>query len=296
MNNPLGLHASVWVANWSPDEAVRAIDKTAELGFDIIEVPALDPGALNIEFTRKHVEQAGIGITLSLGLDASTDISSADPVRMEAGEKRLLDAISTARDLGATHVCGILYSAFQKYSEPPTSDGVAGSIEVMSRVAEKAAASGITLGMEVVNRYETNMINTASQGVEYCRRVGADNVKVHLDVYHMNIEEADMASAIESTGDYLGYFHTGESHRGYLGTGSIDFPAAFRALRRIGYAGPITYESFSSRVVGQQLSSILGVWRETWEDGEDLVRHAKMYTSSQMVAAQNVVTRTSKLA
>lgn len=296
MNNRLGLHANVWVAGWSPEEASRAIDKTAELGFDLIEAPALDPHSLNVDFTRKRLEQAGVGITLSLGLDAQTDISSADPAKMKAGEARLLDAISAARDLGATHVCGILYSAFQKYVEPPTTAGVAASIEVMARVAEKAAASNITLGMEVVNRYETNMINTAAQAVEYCRRVGAPNVKVHLDVYHMNIEEADAVAAIEATGNYLGYFHTGESHRGYMGTGSIDLKSVFAALVRIGYTGPITYESFSSRVVGQPLTGILGIWRETWEDGEDLARHAKNYTQAQLVAAQNAVTRTARLA
>lgn len=296
MNNRLGLHANVWVAGWSEDEAARAIDKTAELGFDLIEAPALDPHALNVDFTRRRLEQAGIGITLSLGLDAQTDISSADPEKMRRGEERLLDVIAVARDLGATHVCGILYSAFQKYFEPPTSAGVAASVEVMARVAETAAASGITLGMEVVNRYETNMINTAAQAVEYCRRVGAPNVKVHLDVYHMNIEEADAVAAIHATGEHLGYFHTGESHRGYMGTGSIDLKSVFAALVRVGYEGPITYESFSSRVVGQPLTGILGIWRETWEDGEDLARHAKIYTEAQMVAARNAVTRMSRLA
>lgn len=295
MRNRLGLHANVWVAGWSDEEAIRAIDKTAEKGFDLIEISAMAPHLMNIDLTRRRLEQAGIGVTMSLGLEAEKDISSTDPERVRAGEAHLMDVVSMARDLGATHVCGILYSAFQKYTEPATAAGVASSIEVMARVAEKAAASDITLGMEVVNRYESNVLNTASQAVEYCRRVGADNVKVHLDVYHMNIEEADAVAAIHATGDRLGYFHTGESHRGYMGTGSIDLKAIFQALARIDYQGPITYESFSSRVVGQPLTGILGIWRETWEDGDDLVQHAMMYTKSQMIAAHNAVSRSSKL-
>jgi D-psicose/D-tagatose/L-ribulose 3-epimerase len=295
MKNRLGLHANVWVAGWSDGEAARAIDKTAEFGFDIIEISAMAPHLMNIDLTRKRLDKAGIGVTMSLGLNASQDISSTDPDCIRRGEAHLLDIVSAARDLGATHICGILYSAFQKYSEPTTVDGVKSSIEVMSRVAEVAAASNITLGMEVVNRYESNVLNTASQGVEYCRRVGAPNVKVHLDVYHMNIEEIDPISAIHETGDYIGYFHTGESHRGYMGTGTIDLKATFQALARVGYQGPITYESFSSRVVGQPLTGILGIWRETWEDGDDLVGHAKMYTKSMMIAAHNAVTRNSKL-
>lgn len=295
MRNRLGLHANVWVAGWSNEEAIRAIDKTAEKGFDLIEISAMAPHLMNIDLTRRRLEQAGIGVTMSLGLAAEQDISSTDPQRVRAGEAHLMDVVSMARDLGATHVCGILYSAFQKYTEPATAAGVASSIEVMARIAEKAAASDITLGMEVVNRYESNVLNTAAQAIEYCRRVGADNVKVHLDVYHMNIEEADAVAAIHATGDRLGYFHTGESHRGYMGTGSIDLKAIFQALARIDYKGPITYESFSSRVVGQPLSGILGIWRETWEDGDDLVQHAMMYTKSQMIAAHNAVSRSSRL-
>lgn len=295
MRNRLGLHANVWVAGWSNEEAIRAIDKTAEKGFDLIEISAMAPHLMNIDLTRRRLEQAGIGVTMSLGLAAQQDISSTDPQRVRAGEAHLMDVVSMARDLGATHVCGILYSAFQKYTEPATAAGVASSIEVMARIAEKAAASDITLGMEVVNRYESNVLNTAAQAIEYCRRVGADNVKVHLDVYHMNIEEADAVAAIHATGDRLGYFHTGESHRGYMGTGSIDLKAIFQALARIDYKGPITYESFSSRVVGQPLSGILGIWRETWEDGDDLVQHAMMYTKSQMIAAHNAVSRSSRL-
>lgn len=293
--NKLGLHANVWVAGWSEEEADFAISKTAETGFDLIEIPALDASVLRPDETRKKLDAAGIGCTLSLGLNAKSDISSEDPECVAAGEKQLLDTLSVARDLGATHVCGILYSAFQKYFEPPTAAGIQNSIEVMSRVAPVAAENGIIMGMEVVNRYESNVLNTAAQAVEYCKMVDAPNVRVHLDVYHMNIEEADSAAAIISTGDRIGYFHTGESHRGYIGSGSIDHTSVFRALVRAGYTGPITYESFSSKVVGQPLTGILGIWRNTWTDGEDLARHAREFILAQMKAAQETVNRPARL-
>jgi D-psicose/D-tagatose/L-ribulose 3-epimerase len=119
-----------------------------------------------------------------------------------------------------------------------------------------------------------------------CKRIGLANVRAHLDVYHMNIEESDMAQAIVDTGEYLGYFHTGDSHRGYMGSGSIDLAGAFRAVVKSGYQGPITFESFSSRVVGQPLEGILGIWRNLWEDSVDLATHALMYTKAQLKAAQ----------
>lgn len=292
--NKLGVHAFVWTAGWSHDEATRAIELTARAGYDLIELSTMDFAKFDVDFTRRALERAGLGATMTFGLDGSQDISSGDPDRVRAGEARLREAVAFARDLGIAHACGIIYGAFQKYTRPPTADGIAGAVEVMRRVGEVAAASDIMLGMEVVNRYETNVLNTAAQAVEFVRRVGLPNVKVHLDTYHMNIEESDIAAAIVATGPDLGYFHTGESHRGYLGSGSIDFAPVFRALVAIDYQGPITFESFSSAVVGQPLEGILGVWRNLWEDGYDLAAHARAYTEVQLKSAREAAKNTER--
>ena len=100
----------------------------------------------------------------------------------------------------------------------------------------------------------------------------------------MHIEESGLSNAIRACGDHLGYFHVGESHRGYLGSGNIDFQDTFRALAEISYSGPITFESFSSSVVSADLSNILGIWRNLWEDSEDLARHAKTFIEEQIKA------------
>jgi D-psicose/D-tagatose/L-ribulose 3-epimerase len=292
--NKLGVHALVWVGSWSHEECERAIAQTAELGFDLIEIPALDPSSIDCAFTRKMLDRYRLGTTLSLGLDASTDISSSDPDKQRRGEDRLLQVLGVARDIGATHVCGILYSAFQKYFEPPTAAGISGSVEVLRRVGEKAAQHGITIGLEVVNRYESNVLNTAAQAVTFARRVALPNVKVHLDTYHMNIEEADIESALIDTGAMLGYFHIGESGRGYLGAGNIDFDRVFRGLVKSGYEGPITFESFSSAVVNPQLSGILAIWRNLWEDSADLARHAKDFIESGVKAAAEAHARSAR--
>jgi D-psicose/D-tagatose/L-ribulose 3-epimerase len=105
----------------------------------------------------------------------------------------------------------------------------------------------------------------------------------------MNIEEGFVGQAIEQCGRHLGYFHIGESHRGYLGTGTVDFTAVFRSLARIGYDGPIAFESFSSAVVDPQLSNMLGVWRNIWSDSHDLARHAKAFMEAQRLSAAHAV-------
>lgn len=121
--NKLGVHALVWEKGWSHEECARAIGRTAEVGYDLIEIPALDPSSIDADFTRRQLERAGIGATSSLGLDAETDISSNDREKEKRGQARLEAALAVARDIGATHVCGILESAFQKYAVPTTAEG-----------------------------------------------------------------------------------------------------------------------------------------------------------------------------
>ena len=109
---------------------------------------------------------------------------------------------------------------------------------------------GVTLGLEICNRYETNVVNTAHDCLRLADDIGADNVVIHLDTYHMNIEESDFATPVRDCGERLGYVHIGENHRGYLGSGHIDFASFFAALAEIDYRGAVTFESFSSAVVG----------------------------------------------
>ena len=108
---------------------------------------------------------------------------------------------------------------------------------------------------------------------------------IHLDTYHMNIEEDDFAGPVRLAGRRLGYVHIGESHRGYLGSGHLDFDTFFDALAGIGYGGPITFESFSSAVVSPRLSSDLAIWRNLWSDGRDLAAHARGYLAGQLSRA-----------
>ncbi len=289
--NRIGVHALVWVGGWSHAEAAQAIEKTAALGYDIIEIPALDPSTIDAVHPGRPAAANKLGITASLGLDGSADISSEDPDKIKRGEQLLREALAVTRDMGGTHMCGILYSGFMKYADPTTERGKENSADVLRRICAEAARSNITIGLEVVNRYESNVLNTAAQAVDFCKRVGAPNVKVHLDTYHMNIEEADIEQAIVATGDYLGYFHIGESNRGYLGAGTVDFDKIFRGLARANYKGPITFESFSSTVVNKQLSGILAIWRNLWEDSTDLASHARDFIHANLKAAQEAQVR-----
>ncbi len=115
-------------------------------------------------------------------------------------------------------------------------------VEAVRRVAERAATMGLRLPMEVLNRYESHLLNTAAQARQFVADVGADNVGILLDAYHMNIEEADPAGALCRAGERLWLYHAADSNREAIGRGHTDFAAQMKALAGIGYAGPVILE------------------------------------------------------
>jgi D-psicose/D-tagatose/L-ribulose 3-epimerase len=276
-----GVHALVWVGSWGEDNARRAMSGARSCGYNRIEIPLL-LWDMEPPMTRRLLEEHALAMTGNLFLTAATDITSEDPAVVAAGERRLMEGLSIVRDLGGDFMCGTIYSMLGKYDHAPTPRGRENCANVLRRVADRAAESGIRLGLELCNRYETNLLNTANQALEMIDVIDRPNVVVHLDTYHMNIEETDMVTPVLASGDRLGYVHIGESHRGYLGSGRVDFAAVFRALAHIGYAGPITFESFSSVIVAPELSNALCIWRVPWTDSEDLARHARQFIAAQL--------------
>lgn len=287
--NRLGVHALVWTGGWSNEDCRVAVTSTKEAGFDFIEVPLLDPAAVDVAMTRKQLEAEGLGATCSLGLSFETDISSEDDEVSARGERLLTSAVEVSAGIGAPFLGGVLYSAMDKYRTPATPASWERCVEVLGRVAEVAAREGVTLGIEPVNRYESNLCNSARQALQMIDHIAADNVVVHLDCYHMNIEEGDLETPVLLAADRLGYVHVGESHRGYLGSGTVDFARFFRALARVGYQGPVAFESFSSQVISQEFCSALAVWRDPWTDNRALAVHARRFMQDQLVAAKRAV-------
>jgi D-psicose/D-tagatose/L-ribulose 3-epimerase len=116
----------------------------------------------------------------------------------------------------------------------------------VQRIAERAQELGLQLAIEVLNRYESHLLNTSEEAVRFVEEVGAPNVGLLLDAYHMNIEEADLASAIRVAGEHLFLFHAADSNRQAVGRGHTDFLDVMRALQDIGYDGSIIVECTAS--------------------------------------------------
>ena len=284
--NPIGIHALVWVGDTSPASVDAAVRQTAATGYDILEFSLHDSVNLDRAHTRRLLEEHGLSAACSRGLARDADVSSDDPAVVARGQLLLQESLEVAAGIGATVLTGALYSAFGKASAPLTKAGRDNVIGVLKELAEDAGPKGVTLGLEICNRYETNVVNTAREALALADDIGSDNVMIHLDTYHMNIEEADMASPVKELGDRLGYVHIGENHRGYLGSGHLDFDSFFGALGEIGYGGPVTFESFSSAVLAPGLSNDLAIWRNLWSDGEDLARSAHQFIDAALTRAR----------
>jgi len=283
--NLLGVNALGWVGGWSKDQCREAIKNSAEAGYGLTEIPALDPKSIDVEHTKATLKEFGLKGACSLGLSFDADINNEDSEIAKRGEARLMDALNVVEQLGGDYLGGVIFSALGKYKFPPTKKARDNAVAALKRLAIAAQAKGITLGLEPVNRYESNLLNTGSQALEMIKDIGEPNVVVHLDIYHMNIEEQDLVSPVLEAGNKLGYVHIGASHRGPLGTGNIDFDSFFGALAKIGYKGTITFESFSSTVVAPDLSSTLGIWRNLWTDNKSMAKSAREYIENKIVAA-----------
>ena len=267
-----GGHALVWVGDWSPSSARAAISSAARNGYDYIELAIFDPWNFDTKLTKDLLQEYGLRAHASLGLSAKTDVTSTDPSIVAKGDELLRKVTDVLHEIGGTELCGVIFSALAKYPTPATKENRNNSIKAMQRLADYAADKGINIDLEVVNRYETNIMNTGLEGLAFLDEVNRPNAYLHLDTYHMNIEEDGMQKSVLAAGDRLGQVHIGESHRGYLGTGTVDFDSFFAALKKINYKGPITFESFSSAVVDPSLSNTLCVWRNLWSDSDDLAK------------------------
>lgn len=282
----IGIHTFVWNDGQTQHDIETAMEKTREAGYSFIEFPGLDPKAIDVDRLARRAAELNLTIAASAGLPPDHDLTSSDSAIAKRGEAFLYQAVNVARDLGSKQLSGPIFSAHQKFPSLPTREGWLASASVVSRVAEKAKAAGVALCLEILNRYETNLLNTVQQGLAYMRDTGSDNVFLHLDTYHMNIEEADPAQAIRLAGPKVGYFHVGESNRGYLGNGNINFAPSFDALVEIGYDKVISVEAFNSQTCNDHLKMVCSIWRENWTDDMAFAKHSKAFMEMQWKEAQ----------
>lgn len=275
----LGLHTFAAAPRWEVPAFEVLLPKLEAHKVRVLEVPLLDPAEIDVASSRAFFERTDIEPVCSLGLPNEIDVIK-DP---DAGLAFLEPAFNVAERLGAPCLSGVTYGTIGKISGAPrTQTEFDGTARFIERAAKVAQAHGLKLGIEPCNRYETHIMNTGTDGRAYCEASGAENVFIHLDTYHMNIEERSMAQGFRDCGDFLGYVHLSESNRGAPGNGCVDWTAAFTALSEIRYGGTLTLESMNH--VHPAIASALAIWRPVETQPDDVVDKGLAYLHK--IAAQ----------
>jgi D-psicose/D-tagatose/L-ribulose 3-epimerase len=258
-----------WTPHWS-DDSLPLIDRVAGLGLDFIEIPLMGIDDVHPRPIRERLDGAGIDVVTSTVLGASTDITSADAEVRAAGLAYLRRCVDVTAELGARQLSGVIYGMHGKRPrERPGAQEWEWSAECLAQVAEYAGKAGLAIGLEPVNRYESPLLNTCEQAVRLADMVAAPNVKIHLDTYHMNIEETSWAGPVALAGDRLCHVHLCENDRGIPGSGLVGWDELFGALGELGYDGYAGLESFVD-VSGDMVAGTC-VWRDLAPSGDVLV-------------------------
>jgi len=231
-------------------------------GFDTVEIPIEDPSHIDPAKVRAAADKAGIAIgSVCACMGPGRDFRGTAEEQATAMTycKALIDQ---AVVLGCPSLIGPVYSVVGKADavEPAQQKQEwALVVKNLKELAAYARAKGVTICIEPLNRFETDFLNTCDQGLRLVRAVKSPAVKLHLDTFHMNIEEKDQAAAIRKAGKLLGHFHACGSDRGTPGGDHIAWPAIVKALNAVGYKGDVVIESFTTDV--KVIARAAAIWR-----------------------------------
>lgn len=259
-----GIYYAYWENEWRADY-IPYIKKVADLGFDILEIactPIPEYSKAQLAELKACAAENGIILTGGHGPSARHNLASADPAIVSAGMKFYTELFKNMEILGIAKIGGGIYSYWPvDYTKPIDKQGDrARSIENVHNLSHIARDCGITLYLEVLNRFEGYILNTTAEGVRFVEEVGEDNVKLTLDTFHMNIEEDSFGEAIRLAGDKLGHFHIGEANRRVPGKGRLPWQEMGEALKDIRFTGDVVMEPFVRR--GGTVGSDIKIWRE----------------------------------
>jgi D-psicose/D-tagatose/L-ribulose 3-epimerase len=244
------------------DGDVDQFDRAKEMGFDLIEVCIEDPSRLTADALVGASERTGLPVSICGAFGPDRDVSHEDAAMRRKGIDYIKLCVDYAEKVGSPHVAGPMYSATGKtrlLSPEERTQQRTWAAESLREAADYAAEKGVSLAIEPLNRFETDLVNTVEQGLELLDLIGADNAGFMLDTFHMNIEEKSTGDAIRAAGKKVFHFQVSENDRGTPGSGSVAWREVWAALEDIDYRGPIVIESFLPTVA--EIARAVSLWR-----------------------------------
>jgi D-psicose/D-tagatose/L-ribulose 3-epimerase len=262
--NPIGIHYGYWTQDWN-SEPIQFVKRARKCGFDILEVNAPKITRMsNAERAalKSAATEADLALTYSIGMTADMDLASDDAATRKKGISFLQEVAHTMKYMDGTIMAGINYSSWPRKLLPGEDKEVLTdrAVEGVREAIKAAEDCGVIFCVEVVNRFEQFMMNTAAEGIAFAKRVGSPNCKILLDTFHMNIEEDSLRDSILDSKDWLGHFHLGEPNRRPPRRGRMPWPEIFGALRAINYQGALVMEPFL--VPGGDVGRDISVFRD----------------------------------
>jgi len=242
------------------------------MGYDIIEIAVEDKNLIDWKVIKEVASDLDLKITISGAFGPDRDISSTEPEYRKLGREYIIDCIKIAADTGSPIFGGPVYSAVGKtriVSEEQKKQERAWCVETLYEIGQIAVDHGIVVGLEPLNRFETDMINTVDQALSIVGEVGSPGLKIVLDTFHSNIEEKDIPASIPKIGkDLLCHVQGNESDRGTPGTGHLEWQGIRDALVEIGYDGAVVIETFGQP--SKELARAACIWRPLANSADEL--------------------------
>ena len=265
-----GVSTFVWVSPFSTD-AFNLVDKIKAMGFDSIEVAIEDKNIIDWPKLKRRADDAGLKISISGAFGAERDISSDDAEYRNGGLTYITDCIRIANEMESPIFGGPVYSAVGKTrlvspeQKKRERDWCLENLYAASKIAEEY---GVVVGVEPLNRFETDMVNTADQALSLTKEIDSPFIKIVLDTFHNNIEEKSIPNTIRQVGKDLCHVQGNESDRGTPGTGNVDWVGIKEALQEIKYDGSIVIETFGAP--SKELARAASIWRPLANSADEL--------------------------
>jgi D-psicose/D-tagatose/L-ribulose 3-epimerase len=258
------MHYGYWTQYWG-SEPLQFVKRAKKCGFDILEVNAPKVARMSDaerDVLKGAIADAGLSLTYSIGMTADMDLVSQDTATRRKGIAFLQQVARAMKQMGGTVLAGINYSSWPRKLLPDEDKQALTdrAIEGVREAIKAAEDNDVIFCVEVVNRFEQFIMNTAAEGIAFAKRVGSPNCKILLDTFHMNIEEDSLGGSIVEAGNWLGHFHLGETNRRPPGRGRIPWPEIFGALRQINYQGAVVMEPFL--LPGGEVGRDISVYRD----------------------------------
>jgi D-psicose/D-tagatose/L-ribulose 3-epimerase len=258
LSRKLGVNTWVWASPLDDEALARLAPQIREWGFDGIELPVESPGDWDPERAVGLLKGLGLDATVVLVMGPGRELVAATPEVVAATQDYLRRVVDAAAVVGSPVIAGPAYASVGRTWRIEDRAAVYRELRANLRpVAEYAAERGVTVAVEPLNRYETSLINTVDQALEALD--GLEGAALALDVYHMNIEETDIAAAIGRAAGRIGHVQVSANDRGAPGRDHLPWPAILRALDEAGYAGPLVIESFTAH--NATIATAASIWR-----------------------------------